>query len=253
MESKFWTRRRARHLLTGLLYCGVCGARFTSVGRDYLGCGGARNSGNCHNRRSIRRGRLEALILDALRSRLMRPDLVKEFVAGFHREINRLNRDRERGRESRVKEMKAVSRKLDGLIEAIADGLRTPGLKARLMELENRKLALDEELAHPPAPAPRLHPGLAEVYRRKVENLHEALADPGARDEALGLLRGLIERIELQPIEDGFEIELTGEIARMVELSLDPTGTKKAVLDEKTACSVKVVAGAGFEPATFRL
>ncbi len=126
-------------------------------------------------------------------------------------------------------------------------------LCGREIDLEQSKKTLEEELAHAPASAPRLHPGLAEVYRRKVENLHEALADPGARDEALGLLRGLIERIELYPIEDGFEIELTGEIARMVELSLAEGKTKKAVLDEKTACSVKVVAGAGFEPATFRL
>lgn len=80
MESKFWTRRRARHLLTGLVYCGVCGARFTSVGRDYLGCGGARNSGNCGNRQSIRRPLLEHLIFDALKSRLMQPDAVREFI-----------------------------------------------------------------------------------------------------------------------------------------------------------------------------
>ena len=42
----------------------------------------------------------------------------------------------------------------------------------------------------------------------------------------------------------GFEIELSGEIARMVELSHGPNGTKKAALDERTACSGKVVAGA---------
>ena len=40
------------------------------------------------------------------------------------------------------------------------------------------------------------------------------------------------------------------EIVRMIELGL---GNKKAALDARTACSVKVVAGAGFEPATFRL
>ncbi len=95
-----------------------------------------------------------------------------------------------------------------------------------------------------PVPAPRLHPNLAEIYRRKVETLHEALAEPQTRDEALGLLRGLVERIDVHPIEGGFEIELIGEIAPVVELSLDPNGTKKAVLDERTACSVKVVAGA---------
>jgi hypothetical protein len=68
----------------------------------------------------------------------------------------------------------------------------------------------------------------------------------------------------LLPIDDGFEIELTGAIAQMVALSLDQTNTieltgaiaqmvalsldqtntKKAAFDEKTACSVKVVAGA---------
>jgi hypothetical protein len=67
---------------------------------------------------------------------------------------------------------------------------------------------------------------------------------PGTRDEALGLLRGLIECIELQPVENGFEIELTGEIVRLVELSLAEGKTEQAVLDEKTACSVKMVAGA---------
>ena len=77
-----------------------------------------------------------------------------------------------------------------------------------------------------------------------VENLRKALANPGARDEALGRLRGLIERIETEPVEDGFEIEFTGEIARMVELSLADPDIKKAVLDERTAFLVKLVAGA---------
>ena len=94
----------------------------------------------------------------------------------------------------------------------------------------------------PPRPSPvRLHPNLAQVYRRKVERLHEALADPALRDEALGLLRGLIERVVLHPAADGQEIEIVGEIVRMVELGRD---AKQAALDAEAACSVKVVAGA---------
>ena len=83
-----------------------------------------------------------------------------------------------------------------------------------------------------------------------MERLHEALADPALRDEALGLLRGLIERVVLHPAGDGQEVEIVGEIVRMVELGRD---AKQAALDAEAACSVKVVAGAGFEPATFRL
>jgi site-specific DNA recombinase len=96
----------------------------------------------------------------------------------------------------------------------------------------------------------RLHPNLAQVYRGKVDRLHEAFADPGLRDEALGILRGLIERVVVHPAEDGLQVEIVGEIVKMVELGLD---AKQAVLGEEAAGSVKVVAGAGFEPATFRL
>jgi site-specific DNA recombinase len=76
------------------------------------------------------------------------------------------------------------------------------------------------------------------------------LTDPALRDEALGILRGLIERVVVHPGDDGPQIELVGEIVRMVELGLND---KKAALPKEAACSVKVVAGAGFEPATFRL
>jgi hypothetical protein len=61
-----------------------------------------------------------------------------------------------------------------------------------------------------------------------------------ARADARGHIPGGVNLLET--------IELVGAIARMVAL-----GNKKAALGEAAACSVKVVAGAGFEPATFRL
>jgi hypothetical protein len=93
------------------------------------------------------------------------------------------------------RELEEVNRKLRGLIEAIAEGLRAPGLQAKLDELESRKAALEAELAAAPPPAPRLHPNLAEIYRRKVADLQAALAEPGTQTEALEILRGLIERV----------------------------------------------------------
>ena len=53
-ETRFWERRRARHLLTGLVRCGCCGRMLASVGRDYLACSNARNQQACENRRGIR-------------------------------------------------------------------------------------------------------------------------------------------------------------------------------------------------------
>ena len=77
-----------------------------------------------------------------------------------------------------------------------------------------------------------------------MEELQRALADPAIREEAIGVLRGLIERVVIRPAEDGLEIEVVGEIARMVALGVDGSTNKKAALDERTACSLKVVAGA---------
>ena len=52
-------------------------------------------------------------------------------------------------------------------------------------------------------------------------------------------------RHAIHPAKDGVQIELMGEIVRMVELGLN---NKEAALPKEAACSVKVVAGAGFPP-----
>ena len=55
-----------------------------------------------------------------------------------------------------------------------------------------------------------------------MQRLHELLMAPRTRDEALELLRGLVERVLVRPIDDGWEIEFIGEIANMVALAASP-------------------------------
>ena len=45
------------------------------------------------------------------------------------------------------RERAAIKRKLEGLYDAIAEGLRSPGLKEKLLALEARVAAIDAELA----------------------------------------------------------------------------------------------------------
>jgi site-specific DNA recombinase len=246
---KFWLNRRPRHLLSGLVRCGECGAKYAAVGRDYLACGAARSKGICTNRRSIRRHSLETLILDGLKDRLMQPELVKAFIAEFHAEINRQRDQQDQDRALKQRELAQVTGKHDGLIDAIADGLRTTGLKAKLEALEEQKARIEATLSATPPPAPRLHPNLAEIYRRKVADLHGALADPQTHDEALDILRSLIDKVVMRPREDGFEVELVGEIAQMVAFGNQRDSKKKPAAIDDADRSVKVVAGAGFKPA----
>ena len=68
------------------------------------------------------------------------------------------------------------------------------------------------------APAPRLHPNLGDVYRRKVAGLAEALAsEDGA--EARELVRGLVDAIVLVPEEGRLRIEVRGELGAILRLA----------------------------------
>ena len=182
----------------------------------------------------------------------MAPELVEEFVRAVQKELNLQRREEDALRDAKIRELAEVARKLNGLINAIADGLRAPGLQQRLDELEARRVRLDQDLATVPTTPVRLHPNLAQVYRRQVERLQDALNEPEIRDEALQILRGLVERVSIRPAENGLEVEIVGEIAKMVELGIE-NNAKRATLDETMTRSVKVVAGRGFEPLTFRL
>jgi site-specific DNA recombinase len=96
--SRFWEKRRARHILTGLAVCGVCGRPLAAVGQDYLRCVQADRSGLCDNRRGVRRKILEDVVLRALQQNLMHPDLVAEFIGAYQAEVNaeRASQDQER-------------------------------------------------------------------------------------------------------------------------------------------------------------
>jgi hypothetical protein len=167
-RPKYWEGRRARHVLTVKVFCGTCGGPMSSTGRDYLGCGAAKRQGLCANARSVRRGAVEVAVLDGLRDRLMAPALVRAFVAGFAAEWNRQAAERSAERLNLVREFRSVERKRDGLIDAIADGLRASGLQARLDALEARHADLGGQLRAAPPTAPSMHPGMAESYRSRV-------------------------------------------------------------------------------------
>jgi hypothetical protein len=211
-----------------------------AIGKDYLACTAARSGAGCTSRKSIKRSRLEEVVLGGLKARLMAPDLVEEFIGAFHVEINRQRAAEEHQTAEHQAELARIGKKLKGLYDAIADGLRTPGLKDQLLELEARQAALTQLIAAAPPPAPRLHPQLAAVYRATVANLAAALNEPAARAEAAEILRGLIERIEVRTDAQGHVIELTGDIVKLVTL---PGGRVPAAFES----SVKVVAGARFD------
>jgi len=152
----------------------------------------------------------------------MRPDLVKEFVATFIGEWNRLVAEVSGTMEGQQRELRAVERKIANLGDAIAEGTRGVAVHQRLHDLENRRAELQSVLRNSPAPLPALHPNLAEVYHAKVANLQQALGK-GADPEALEAARALIDRVIVSPPPGGGEppaVELVGALAASLHLGV---------------------------------
>ena len=130
--------RRPVYLLSNLIKCGSCGGGFSKVSTHHYGCSNARNRGTCNNWLTIRRDVLEASVLSGLKTHLMHPDLVKEFAAEYHRELNRLNASLEQAHAGKADEAARIDRQIYALVEAIKDGMRTP---CRDLPDEGRELA----------------------------------------------------------------------------------------------------------------
>ncbi|MDZ5454446.1 recombinase family protein [Labrys sp. ZIDIC5] len=242
--------RRIRYLFSGLLACGCCGGAYTLTGANYYGCAGARNKGTCDNRRMIKREVLEVRVLEGLKQKLLHPDLIAAFVEEYRREYNASRQTETARRQALESELGRTRRAIEQIVEAIADGMYHPSMKEKMATLESCKQAAEAELAAIPEETPlRLHPNLAAVYRRKVEQLAEALnADELSRLEATESLRGLITAIRIIPL-DGEEMAI--ELAAIMALGDASAKKPRAVSDG--AYSRTLVAGAGFEPAAFRL
>ena len=242
---------RPRYLLSGLLECGVCGGSYAKRGQDRYACSNYIMSGSCSNSRTIRRVEIEERVMAGLREKLMAPEAAAEAMQAYAEETNRLNRERRASGATDRKELADIEKKIATMLDVIEDGGYSRGMIDRMRELEARQDEIAERLAAAPVDIPDIHPNIAIVYRRKVERLAEALADPRDRDEAADAIRGLIERIVLTPGEKRGEMDaaLHGDLGTILEWAGNGRG-KGATDTPRSGMSVSVVAGEGFEPPT---
>jgi site-specific DNA recombinase len=281
-ENGIWQRRRARYLLSGLTRCGVCGGGFSMISATHVGCSTARNKGTCSNRMAIKRVELEERVLGALKSKLMDPGLFREFCDEFTREMNRLRIEGRTALEAARTELGRTERQIKATVDAIADGMYHPSMKEKMDGLESRKAELERRLTHAEEPPPLLHPEMATFYREQVTALHLALGNDHDRGEAAERLRSLVSKIVLTPEDGRLAIDVHGELAGILAIAhgnAPPAGADGAASQAKLvagtrghnnllkhkgrpggaadvaeiAQQVKLVAGVGFEPTTFRL
>ncbi len=184
-----------------------------------------------------------------LPTRAARPCFLTDVVYGlfksgprFGRRYARAVRERSRPKPVDQAPVWALQAEVANLVQAIAGGLNSPAVTSRLAEAEAELTRLQEYVEPSPrASISRLIPRIADEYRglvaRLADTIHET--DP-ARGRAV--IRELVGEGRVQVDEQ--EIRL---ISR-------ETGIEEALARAAGApLQIKLVAGAGFEPATFGL
>lgn len=196
-------------------------------------------------------------MLDGLRDKLMAPDIAAEAVHAYVEETNRLNHQRRAAGAADRVELEKIVKAIAGLVEMAMNGNGTRAVADMLLELEAKEDAIRARIAEVPLDKPDIHPNIAEIYRRKVERLAEALNNPAERDEAADAIRGLIERVTLTPGPKRGVLDATlhGEFGAILEW-VAAREAKECRYDKTPSAgalgvlSVTVVAGTGSFSAT---
>ena len=243
---------RSKHLLSGLIKCGTCGANFTISGKNYYRCSHQRERGTCTNRLSVRLNEVEGTVLEALHDQLLTPETTEVFFEEFRREVARLSSMQSSGDQQTRSRLQAVNKEIDNLAKNMLEGVVSPTVRALLEDRELEKARLQRQLQSVSASTAAIllpTPEIIRIFQEKVATLREALTKKETRVPASVIISRLIDRVTVS-------LNGAGDTVLDIEAisgSLISYATNKESPHRGGGCSIALVAGAGFEPATFRL
>jgi site-specific DNA recombinase len=247
-------RQTRKRLLTGLVKCGCCSGSMTIINRERYSCSAKRERGTCDSPVSIKAIELEDRVLTGLKDILLgNEELIDAFVTEFKAELARLRKQRGANQRQVQKDLNKVNTAIKRCLSFITEGDGDPGLvRGELRTLEARKRDLERTLhAVHDDQTVELHPNIADLYRKKVNELQALLADETAGPQAMDIIRSIIDHIEVHAgTERGKpDVVLVGALAQILAFAQQ----NKTAASNGSDGRVLMVAGAGFEPATFRL
>ena len=221
-------------------------------------------------------------MIGTLRARLMRPELTELFCKEYTSHLNKMRMEHNAQRVAREREFAEIQSKIDKVIESIKAGIDVSLIKDEANALQRRKEQLEVLLAQTEEAPVYVHPRMGDRYTKAVGDLIDSLNDPDHRDASAKLLRELIDKIVLTPNEDRTALvaDLYGDLAGILQVTRAVDGkielkpsrdldrdevAEIQQVQELIKCAVtqsdcgsgpsqvQLVAGAGFEPATYRL
>jgi site-specific DNA recombinase len=198
-------QRRPRHLLSGLLRCGTCGAGMSTNGKDRSGrirvrCSAAYESGICPDPKTFYLQTIENAVLGGLKVELQHPRVIAEYVRAYHEERHRLRAEGDLKRSRLEQRIGELQREIDRVVDAIAKGHGEPsvlGPRSTALDEERKKLVLALDAEAPTTDVVSLHPAVLARYEQQLSQLQEALSK-GVRagdSDAAEAIRELVETV----------------------------------------------------------
>jgi len=198
-----------------------------------MGCARNKEARGCANGRRVNIDELERQALDGLRSHLLTPEALSTFVDEYHRLMRTDRAAQQRDKRSRDRMIAERKMQIDRVVNAIAEGTDSPGLRAKLVKLEGELAELSFR-REDEAAIVNLAPDLPAFYRKQVEALTELVKAPELLPRAVAILRDLLDRLVLRPTEarGEFELELQGHLAGLLRFAGGkPAGRSAPVLE----------------------
>ena len=248
-------QRRPRHILSGLLKCGACGAGMSSNGKDssrriQVRCSAATESGTCPDPKTFYLDTVEAAVLNGLTAEMRHPDVISEYVRTYHEERKRLAVEADRMRIRLERRLGELNREIDRLIDAIAKGHGDPailGPRSTVLDEERKKISSDLASASPATTVVALHPATLARYEEQLTRLQAALAvgTEAGDSECSEAIRDLVETVTVfrdSSKAGGVQVEIAGRLTALLGEPAYPNRVR--------GVWGKMVAEEGLEPPT---
>ena len=237
--------RRSRHLLSGLIKCGVCGANYVVGSKDYYRCASVKERGTCGNSASVKISRIEEVVLSTLQTELLTDEHARLFAIEFNREVERLVRE-DASRSNEVADRLAeLDREIENLTANMLAGVVSPTVVRMLAdrEAEAERLRALASAGHVEPPTVLPHPTLRLHFEGRVAALRESLSNPDNRAEVAATLQELVDEVVVYPagLATPVEIEVAASAARLIKFgNAESRPLGRSRLSES---AIKVVAG----------
>lgn len=215
INRKCFRTHKANHiyLLSGLIYCGDCGAKYcgststknkagVTYKTGYYTCANRNKIGKCKNH-IIRQDDIEEYVFKALIEKILNGNSVDSLIQKIQIEYNKMSDDSEEIIKDAQKQLQTVNAKLNNLVSML-ECSPSPSIVKRIDELDSQKLFLEEKIEVYKKLTKDFIPEskIIEVLKKDVSSLKNE-----SKEEAKKIIQKYVKRITIY--SDRFEIDFT--------------------------------------------